>query len=620
MRIKEISIANYRSFGPHATIKFDSNVTALIGLNGIGKTNALEAVSRMKFFCDEVQSVIPKSAINKTTHMPPELRLAVEIDDEDCRIFNKELEFVPESRTGTFVFKYDERSQKTRMFLPEFLSEIMGKHVCFTELKDDLKKVATTIRGKVQMGNLEFAEFFSALDEYSKQYVPHIESLGQWVQANLVNPYCNGALKEMATKTIGAFFSRLKCFYEVFASVAPQIHLFQDAAEFPNAYSANEIESWNQSPSRNFKVALTRFLGAVGSDRNELIRAFREKNDSVRNDLQDRIQNNARKLIREFNSHYMGGGAEIDLNVKFDGDTLRFTISNASTPGSVLWSETSAGVRWYLTAFFELHQALRSRNAVILIDEPAIHLHVNAQKDVLSLLYQLASGTRYLVYTTHSPYMIDAERLGDVRVVVRDGETSSIRSLTGLENPVLKKDVLAPICYAIGCDMSANLSPTADKLNLIVEGLSDSCYMSAMLKLMVPDEGSRPFVIPGQGASSVPNLVSIMIGWGLKFKVVLDNDHEGKKTFETLKKKFGQEIADLVCFVKDSDNTTTEQLVSQGDYRIVCGTDYNPEDIREAKVAKSRRFSAMIDSGELVPDSETTANFRELFQKLRLIS
>ena len=101
--------------------------------------------------------------------------------------------------------------------------------------------------------------------------------------------------------------------------------------------------------------------------------------------------------------------------------------------------------------------------------------------------------------------------------------------------------------------------------------------------------------------------------------MVFDNDHEGKKTFETLKKKFGQEIADLVCFVKDSDNATIEQLISRGDCQIVCGTDYNPEDVREAKIAKSRRFSAMLDSGELVPDGETTANFRELFQKLRLI-
>ncbi|MBR3223280.1 MAG: AAA family ATPase [Kiritimatiellae bacterium] len=47
MKIKEIHVSNYCSFGYEAWITFNSNIMALIGRNGVGKTNALDAISRM---------------------------------------------------------------------------------------------------------------------------------------------------------------------------------------------------------------------------------------------------------------------------------------------------------------------------------------------------------------------------------------------------------------------------------------------------------------------------------------------------------------------------------------------------------------------------------------------
>src|SRR5699024_12867580 len=41
------------------------------------------------------------------------------------------------------------------------------------------------------------------------------------------------------------------------------------------------------------------------------------------------------------------------------------------------------------------------------IDEPGVHLHVNAQKKLLELFESLTENNKQLIYTTHSPYMLD---------------------------------------------------------------------------------------------------------------------------------------------------------------------------------------------------------------------
>jgi hypothetical protein len=379
------------------------------------------------------------------------------------------------------------------------------------------------------------------------------------------------------------------------------------------------VRAGNDHISSGDKIALERFLGAVKSSREELLKAFDEKNESVRNNIQDRITKETRKLVKEFNNSYLRGAAEIELNVKFDGRFLRFTICNADTPGSVLWTEASSGVRWYLSAFFELKRALHSRNSIILIDEPGIHLHVTAQKEALALLQQLAQGTKYVLYTTHSPYLIDKNRLGDVLAIVREENVSVVRNLTSIENVFSRMEALTPVCHALGYDMSMSLTPQASRMNLVVEGISDSYYINAMLSfLKVPDK-DRPFVIPCQGASSVPNVLSILLGWGLQFSVLLDHDDEGLRTSQKIAAVF--DISGFhVCHVSRESGNQIENLLSQEDYKKLCGDDFDPADIKKSKTAKARRFAAMVESGRLIPDETTVKNFKRVFDWLEIIS
>lgn len=615
MKIKEIHVSNYCSFGNEAWISFSSNIMALIGRNGVGKTNALDAISRMRFFCDDVENVIPARAVNQNTHKSPVLKIYATLDDYDITDIGPEIVGDVTDFDVTYMFEYDTNSRQTLFSFAGLFFSVMQNIKELADLRNDIKELGEFLAAKRILNDEHYQRLIWALKEYGRFYIPNISGLVSWALQNLVR-HVDEPHKSKLKPLLESLRDALEKRYAAFRKVSPQIHLFRDAAEFPNSYNIEEVRANRISPSDS--IALERFLGAVGSSRNELIAAFGEKNESVRNNIQDRIIKETRRLVKEFNDSYLNGTAEIELNVKFDGPFLRFTICNADTTGSVLWSEASSGVRWYLSAFFELKRALHSRNSIILIDEPAIHLHVTAQREARTLLQKLAQGTKYVLYTTHSPYLIDKNRLGDVQAIVREGDVSVIRNLTAIEDIPSRMEVLTPVYHALGYDMSMSLTPQSSRMNLVVEGISDSYYVNAMLAfLKVPDE-DRPFVIPCQGAPSVPNVLSILLGWGLQFSVLLDYDEEGLRTSQKIDTAFG-ETGIRICMVSRERGSQIENLLSQEDYKKVCGNEFDPTDFKQAKTVKARRFASMVESGELVPDEITIKNFRRIFDWLDIL-
>lgn len=617
MKIKEIHVSNYCSFGDEAWISFSSNIMALIGRNGVGKTNALDAISRMKFFCDEVEYVIPDRAVNQNTNESPVLKIFATLDEQDMADIGPEIVGTEENRDVGYMFDYDKSTRRTRLSYIGLFFSVMQNITELAHIRDDIKELGDYLATKRILKDDNYQRLVWALNEYGRFYIPNISGLVTWALQNLIL-HLEEPRKKKLKLLLESLRDALEKRYAAFRKVSPQIHLFEDAAEFPNSYNIEEVRANRISPSDS--IALERFLGAVGSSRKELVAAFSEQNASVRNNIQDRIAKETRKLVREFNNSYLKGTAEIELNVKFDGQFLRFTICNADTTGSVLWSEANSGVRWYLSAFFELKRALHARNTIILIDEPAMHLHVTAQREALALLQKLAQGTKYVLYTTHSPYLIDKDRLGDVQAIVREGDVSVVRNLTAIEGGPSRMEVLTPVCHALGYDMSMSLTPQTSRMNLVVEGISDAYYVNAMLTfLKVPDE-DKPFVIPCQGAPSVPNIVSILIGWGLPFSVLLDRDEEGLKTSQKIDGAFGEAgLGFHTCFVAREWGNQIENLLSSADYAKVCGKDFDPKDIKKSKVAKAKRFAAMVESGELIPDETTIKNFNRIFDWLEIL-
>ena len=108
----------------------------------------------------------------------------------------------------------------------------------------------------------------------------------------------------------------------------------------------------------------------------------------------------------------------------FNNGTISFVIQS-NNGSSLMLSERSNGLRWYLETFIDAKaNDISDRNTIYLLDGPGTPLHVNAQRELLNLFGHLADQGNQIIYTTHSPYMLDTENEGvhRIRAVVKDEE------------------------------------------------------------------------------------------------------------------------------------------------------------------------------------------------------
>jgi predicted ATP-dependent endonuclease of OLD family len=124
---------------------------------------------------------------------------------------------------------------------------------------------------------------------------------------------------------------------------------------------------------------------------------------------------------------------EIKLNV--NGKVLYIDISDGTTVYDTPESR-SLGFRWYLSFYINfIAQTFEAKanEYVFLLDEPGIHLHPAGQKDLTKVMEDLAIKNQ-LMYTTHSPFMINREFPQRVRLVNKGREGTKVDSAAYREN------------------------------------------------------------------------------------------------------------------------------------------------------------------------------------------
>ena len=61
--------------------------------------------------------------------------------------------------------------------------------------------------------------------------------------------------------------------------------------------------------------------------------------------------------------------------------------------------------------------ATRVNKLILLLDEPGLSLHAKAQADLLRYFEEELKPNHQLIYTTHSPFMVDPTHFERVRIV-----------------------------------------------------------------------------------------------------------------------------------------------------------------------------------------------------------
>lgn len=216
-----------------------------------------------------------------------------------------------------------------------------------------------------------------------------------------------------------------------------------------------------------------------------------------------------------------------------DGEFFKIWVSDAKRREEIELERRSTGLQWFLSFFlvFLVESQNNHKNAVLLLDEAGLSLHPLAQKDLISFFDNL-SKTNQLIYTTHSPFLVDTSNIDQVKVVYSDEEGKTVVSsnLRESDDKLNEKSIYA-VHAALGLSVSDVLLQGCQVV--IVEGPSDQYYLNG-IKQLLSREGKLSLnyelvFVPSGGVKGVPGIVSITSGKeGILPKVILDSDGSGK--------------------------------------------------------------------------------------------
>ena len=210
-------------------------------------------------------------------------------------------------------------------------------------------------------------------------------------------------------------------------------------------------------------------------------------------------------------------------------------IKNRRHGVTVSFEERSAGFTWFFSFLVWFSQVKKNygEKLIILLDDPGLSLHARAQADLLRYIKEKLSPHYQVIYTTHSPFMIDPDNLLNVRTVedVVTKEEEILGTKVGDKVLATDPDTLFPLQAALGYDITQTLF--VGKHNLLVEGPSDLLYLrwfSRELQEMGKETlDPRWVIVPCEGISKIGSFMRLFGSSELNVAVLTDY-HKGLKS------------------------------------------------------------------------------------------
>lgn len=283
-------------------------------------------------------------------------------------------------------------------------------------------------------------------------------------------------------------------------------------------------------------------LGEASSTDDPVTSEEIEENEEQLRERSALLQSASTKLTRSFRDWWKQGDYRFRLDV--DGSYFRIWVSDDRRSEEIELENRSTGLQWFLSFFlvFTYESEDAHDNSIILLDEPGHSLHPLAQKD-LSQFFDSLSKDNQIIFTTHSPFMIDSDRLDRVRKVYVDEQGFTVAS-GDLGRPSKAKDVAASKGATYAVHSALNLTVAESFLlgcsPVIVEGPSDQHYLTAIKNVLISKGEISPpseLIFPPAGGARTANIIaSILMGRDDKLPIVLlDGDTAGKQAAGALK-------------------------------------------------------------------------------------
>ena len=431
MKIENISIQNFKTFGVKP-IKFSfNNLTSLIGENSVGKSNILEALD---LFFNFSKTKISTKSFHHNDYTKPIVIIVKfnSLNADEITIFKTHLDEQNNLTITQFIEAFSkEEGVEIKDVLHEDIDFTESKHgTKLIPIEDYLWTVADKTPTKanvkkwwkedLKLGDFDFKTLFADDKEPTQE-----EFLNKLIQLN--EERYEEIPKEKITgdeKVLG-WKSKLK-------------------ANLPKYFYIPAIKNL----SEDLKVTKTSTLGELinwlsSSVSTEIKHEFRTKTDALVKELIQKIDTteNGESKIEKINkalNDNIGFDIGCTLELKFGSPEIQDVVFPqpkvfANDGYNSELTEKGHGIqrlalfsllRTYNT--FDFGKKNNESNIIIGIEEPEIYLHPPLKRATYNLLRKISEGKDQVVYTTHDSLFISVDNFDQIRLFRKSTEENPI--------------------------------------------------------------------------------------------------------------------------------------------------------------------------------------------------
>lgn len=537
MKLKEYRVREFRSIWDTGAIKVDDQTTCFVGKNEAGKTTVLTALYRT----NPIRKA--DAAFDETYDYPKR-----EVEDYRFAVENGE-------REEAEVVECTYELEKADLLAVE---EVFGAEVLKTK----------TFKRTTYYGNAKSRYTFTCDNAAAREHLASNPALSDDLRATLgaaatwqdFATALDGVEATDAVNAVKKLVAKVRekdLSYYVFNTLiwprAPKFLYFDEYYQMEGQANLNAlIAREDNGQLLNSDYPLIGLINLARLDHRKLVAT----NNTV--ELKNKLQGAGNHLTQRIVKYW---SQNRHIQMRFDVRDAKTGDPEGMQQGVNVWGEVYDSVHWATTplsnrsrgfvwffSFLAWYEDIKrqGQNVILLLDEPGLSLHGRAQADLLRYFEAELSGHQ-LLYTTHSPFMIDPTKFERVRIV-QDLGIDAVEALPKEEDgtKVLANvfdatdDSLFPLQGALGYEIQQTLFIGPN--SLIVEGVADMLYLKAVAAQM-EREGREALseqwtITPVGGSGKVPTFVALLGSQkGVNVATLLDIQNSDKQLIEDLYKK-----------------------------------------------------------------------------------
>ncbi len=595
MELIKILVKNFLSIKAEETIKINSTITTIIGLNESGKTTLLKAIEKLN------GKRIMKNEKNKSCKNEDSYITGIFLLTKDEVIkMNKDSKnsiiLLPEEELYVYVTVKDEND--TRYYS---LYKKVGKNAEYLDINEYLK-----IKILEKINNI-FNKYKQELDEGLKE---QLEDSNFNELTTIVASVIDSNTNEKMIEELTLIQNELESSW---IDLVPKFKI----VKFSSTQDILKDEVPLESIKENIQVNNLLKISEIDAD--ELINSVANDDNEELQSYEGTYKENITKMFKRI---FRQNDKNFNFQIRIDSKNekiLFYTYDNTSGNSPIPLKNRSDGFKWYFSIYITLYEYLQRKDKtkyILLFDEPNLYLNPSAQYDLLERVFKKEFKNEQIIYSTHNPYMIDTTNFSSIRIVEKSDSSKFYNTTSDYlkEHKVIANEVdpLTPILTALNLDVSNNLIIDRKKICVVVEGIQDIYILNSMIKKLKLESSCKNIsFVPCFGAEKVPTMYGYLYGMGYKVFTLVDNDMNGINALKTL-------------MGEDKENSVLYDTLLTYNIEIDEGKDFKLENLFSEKMIKDyltpkntvvyRDFYNNI--GKLIIDKSTQDNFKNLFENL----